>query len=139
MLVLMVRQRTCQYAAPFLCDSSDKLSYRLFGRRVQFDRRCSNMNTKWRAILRTRSLAAICIHRQPTTFSQSPSPTTQHPPNQSVAVVSGPRPYIHITFRRGMAEAWMTEEASTIPAEWLANHGFDNMDYFEVKVGVAPV
>ncbi|KAJ4361489.1 hypothetical protein N0V95_001826 [Ascochyta clinopodiicola] len=116
-------------------DGEAKDLYRLFGRRVQPDRRCSAMNTVWRAILRTRSLAAVEVHRKPA------SPPSTSPPSLAsipIPIALGPRPYIHIIFRREAAEAWMIDDVTVIPDGWLKARGFGTMEYFEVKVGVAP-
>lgn len=114
--------------------------YRLFGRHVQPDRRCSAMNALWRTILRTRSLASVRIYRQPAgSSSQTPSPS---PTARSIGIVRpvapAPRPYIHILFKKEGAEAWMTRLDSPIPQGWLSARGFAFMEYFDVKVGVAP-
>ncbi|XPS72900.1 hypothetical protein M3J09_005058 [Ascochyta lentis] len=116
-------------------DGEAKDLYRLFGRRVQRDRRCSGMNTVWRTILRTRSLAAVKIHRK----AISTPPTLPRQLARGLApVVAGYRPYIHIMFRRDAAEAWMTKEVSVAPDGWLKARGFGSMEYFDVKVGIAP-
>lgn len=116
-----------------LASRTDRFSYRLFGRVVQQDRRCSGMNPTWRAVLRTRSLAALRIHRKPA--SRAPAPRV-HSLNRLSSSLVAFRPFIHILFRRGAAELWMDREISTIPLGWLENRGFGNMEYFEVKVGV---
>jgi hypothetical protein len=51
------------------------------------------------------------------------------------------KPFIHILFRSECAEAWMTQLVSDVPktpVDWLATRGFGEMEYFDVKVGVAP-
>ncbi|KAH6621838.1 hypothetical protein C7974DRAFT_425601 [Boeremia exigua] len=121
-------------------DGEAKDLYRLFGRRVQQDRRCSVMNYLWRNILRTRSLASVHIHRRPAApapayFPVSSSQTVRFRPLHMVSVE--PRPYIHVLFKPECAETWMTKLDSQIPYGWLAAHGFDAMEYFDVKVGVA--
>lgn len=55
-----------------------------------------------------------------------------------VMVSVDPKPFIHMLFRPETAEPWMTAAESTIPDNWLRNHGFGGMEYFKVKVGVAP-
>ncbi|UPX20266.1 uncharacterized protein EKO05_0010505 [Ascochyta rabiei] len=116
-------------------DGEAKDLYRLFGRRVQPDRRCSTMNTTWRTILRARSLASVKIHRRPASHSLTfPSMSTR----LLALTAPGPRPWIHIFFRREAAEAWMTEEVPVIPDGWLRARGFSSMEHFDVKVGVAP-
>lgn len=114
--------------------------YRLFGRRVQPDRRCSSMNVLWRSILRTRALASVRIHRQPASPSQTPfsAPATR-PVGVVRPVAPAPRPYIHILFKQENAEAWMTKTDSPVPLDWLSARGFGFMEHFDVKVGVAPV
>ncbi|KAF2623799.1 hypothetical protein BU25DRAFT_375018 [Macroventuria anomochaeta] len=116
-------------------EAKDLQVYRLFGRCVQPDRRCSGMNTTWRTILRTRSLAAVRIHRKPASTSTTP-PAPQHSARLFGPIVPGPRPYIHILFRPDTAEPWMNKEVSTIPHDWLKNRGFSGMEYFDVKIGV---
>lgn len=113
--------------------------YRFFGRCVKPDRRCSTMNIHWRSILRTRSLASVQIHRQPTGTSQTPSSAPVAQPIGVVRLVApAPRPYIHIIFKKDAAEAWMTKLDAAIPAGWLEDRGFASMEHFDVKVGVAP-
>ena len=113
------------------------------------------MNTAWRSILRARALASVTLHRKPAhrivdfsslipgtpeyaqalRFVPFPVPTTPY------RVSINYRPFIHILFRKETAEPWMTEFVSPIPKspiDWLAAHGFDNMEYFEIKVGIAP-
>lgn len=98
------------------------------------------MNTVWRTILRTRALAAIRIHRKHASPASNPRPVhlAVHPTHVIPLVLPPPRPYIHILFRRDAAEAWMTQEMSMIPANWLKARGFHGMEYYDVKVGVAP-
>ncbi|KZM24956.1 hypothetical protein ST47_g3893 [Ascochyta rabiei] len=111
-------------------DGEAKDLYRLFGRRVQPDRRCSTMNTTWRTILRARSLASVKIHRRPASHSLTfPSMSTR----LLALTAPGPRPWIHIFFRREAAEAWMTEEVPVIPDGWLRARGFSSMEHFDVK------
>jgi hypothetical protein len=128
----MERRRICKYTIlPCSRSSTNNDSYRLFGRRVMPDRRCSGMNTLWRTILRTRSLTAIRLHRQPP--SPSPIPLAAHHP----PVSAGSRPYIHVLFKPDCAESWMTQLESQIPPGWLVAHGFGTMEHFDMKVGVA--
>lgn len=87
------------------------------------------MNATWRAILRTRSLAAVRVHRKPAPILPARLP---------VRAVVIPRPHIHILFRPDAAESWMDREVSTIPHDWLRDRGFGSMEFFDVKVGVAP-
>lgn len=99
------------------------------------------MNPLWRTILRTRALAAVHIHRQPAgsvpgfpaSLTGATLVSANHPP-----ATAGPRPFIHVVFKRERAESWMTEFESQIPQNWLSDRGFDAMEYFEVKVGVEP-
>ena len=91
------------------------------------------MNALWRTILRTRSLAAIRIHRQPT----PPPPESRAAAVQALRPTTlGPRPYLHILFKPECAEAWMTKFDSQVPTGWLNARGFGGMEYFDVKVGV---
>lgn len=122
-------------SAPVTISASptDSFSYRLFGRIVQQDGRCNGMNPAWRAIVRARSLAAVRIHRKPT--SSAPAPRVQSLTRLSSSLVAF-RPFIHILFRRDAAAFWMDREMSMIPLGWLEERGFGNMEYFEVKVGV---
>lgn len=100
-------------------------SYRLYGRRVLLDRSCTNMNIRWRVVLRSRHLAAVRIVRE----------------SRAVDFV---RPYIHLIWKYEAREPWMTGLDSPIPGSsaanawagnWLWAMGFDNMEYFEVRVG----
>ncbi|KAJ4984945.1 hypothetical protein SVAN01_09551 [Stagonosporopsis vannaccii] len=119
-------------------DGEAKDLYRLFGRKVEADRRCSPMNTIWRQILRTRALAAVMIHRQPTSPLQAPSPVTRGTVVfTQIPAASVPRPYIHLVFKRERAASWMTEFHSQIPQFWLMARGFDALEHFDIKVGVA--
>ena len=110
--------------------------YRLLGRKVLPNRKCSAGNSNWEAILRSGSLAAVRICRQP-------QPGVQHtvmPIHPSHLHLFGNRhlrwrPYIQILFKRQFALPWMTSDNSSIPAGWLNQHGFDRMQYFSVKVG----
>jgi hypothetical protein len=115
-------------------------SYRLFGRRVLFNRTCSPMNHLWRAILRSQALASVRVHR-------SPAPRLVQVPNTARRIAAGHPPlitrmmvrgYIHIIFKKAHAEPWMTKFESDVPAnsDWLAARGFGGMEHFEVKVGV---
>ncbi|XP_014557253.1 hypothetical protein COCVIDRAFT_15485 [Bipolaris victoriae FI3] len=135
-------------------DVETKDFYRLLGRQVQRDQTCSDTNEHWEELLRCRSLASVRIHRAPPTRYVStpgcaipqdllavstpiPAANGIYPPNvQMFRVPVVPNPYIHIIFRRERAEPWMTEFKSEIPDNWLAQHGFKDMDHFEVKVGV---
>lgn len=101
--------------------------YRLFGRRVKHDRNCTPMNQAWREILRTRSLAAVRIHRAPPLLYLD-----------GVGGYVSQRPYLHFIFRKEMAESWMVEIDSTIPNGWLFDRGFGAMEYFDIKVGITP-
>ncbi|KAH7093509.1 hypothetical protein FB567DRAFT_462216 [Paraphoma chrysanthemicola] len=113
-------------------DGEAKDLYRLFGRRVMRNRQCSGMNNMWRTILRTRLLASVTLHRMPATQTMSVAALT--------AAGLAPQPYIHILFRPECAEPWMTQFVSEIPKDpdWLTLRGFGNMEFFDVKVGVAP-
>ncbi|EUC44839.1 hypothetical protein COCMIDRAFT_26898 [Bipolaris oryzae ATCC 44560] len=128
--------------------------YRLLGHQIRRDYSYTETNERWEEILRCRSLASVRVHRVPMTiYVAAPGwvippkllaisipilpANGVYPPNVQifrVPVVS--RPYIHLIFRREKAEAWMTDFESVIPNNWLAQHGFDNMEHFEVKVGV---
>jgi hypothetical protein len=104
------------------------------------------MNNNWRTILRTRSLASVTLHRAPaphTVLVSSLDPGTLPrflgtPLPQTISVLT--KPFIHILFRHECAEPWMTQLVSEPPKElnWLAERGFDRMEYFDVRVGVAP-
>lgn len=96
------------------------------------------MNTLWRSILRTRSLASVRIHRQPTeSSSQTPSQTLTARPVGVRPVTPAPRPYIHILFKQEAAESWMTMPDAPVSQGWLEDRGFASMEHFGVKVGVA--
>lgn len=95
-------------------DGEAKDLYRLFGRRVLEDRSVGPMNRAWRAVLRGRQLRAVNIHREP---------------DDSV------RPYIHILFQIQYSDLWMRAQIANPPAAWLAQFGFDGMEYFRVRVG----
>ncbi|KAF1849199.1 uncharacterized protein K460DRAFT_404436 [Cucurbitaria berberidis CBS 394.84] len=112
-------------------DGEAKDLYRLFGRCVLENRSCSPMNILWRTILRNRALASVRIHRKPAARHVSVFLSTFSP---SV------KPYIHIIFKKKYAEPWMTKFDSAIPKvpDWLADRGFSDMEYFDVKVGVEP-
>ncbi|KAF3032925.1 hypothetical protein E8E12_004205 [Didymella heteroderae] len=130
-----------RYMAPHYdatADGEAKDLYRLFGRQVQADRRCSVMNVAWRTVLRTRSLASVTIHRKPASTSSTSGSPPQQAARLAVPVVIGPRPYIHILFRADTAEPWMTKAVSKIPQAWLKVCGLDSMEYFDIKVGVEP-
>lgn len=138
----------------FLCRLSKALltllRYRLFGRRVLPTRQCSQMNTLWRTILRARALASVTLHRKPASRTVEFSSLTPGSPDFFLAsrvvplpelVVVSTKPFMHILFRAECAEPWMTDFVSEIPKfpqDWLAAHGFADMEYFDVKVGVAP-
>lgn len=121
---------------------ADCCRYRLFGRKVQPDRRCTSMNISWRNILRTRALASVKIHRQPAGPTQASLPV---PVAQAAVILAhspsahGSRPYIHLLFKPERADAWMTEFESWIPKGWLVARGFEAMEYFDIKVGVARI
>jgi hypothetical protein len=79
-----------------------------------------------------------------------PRSRIRHPPPQACPTYSAhllpgsisleTKPYIHILFRAEFAESWMTQLVSDIPktpVDWLVERGFGNMEYFDVKVGVA--
>ncbi|EOA87559.1 hypothetical protein ACJQWK_08192 [Exserohilum turcicum] len=125
-------------------DGEAKDLYRLFGRRVLRNRSCGAMNNLWRKILRSRSLASVRIHRNPsmilsastsTLFVQTGAMATP----QLAAFPIVLKPYIHLIFKKEAAEAWMTDFESMIPkqpVDWLAQRGFGHMEYFDVRVGV---
>jgi len=109
------------------------------------------MNHHWRSILRTRSLASVTLHRKPGTHSV---PFVSLPPGVVRArilahldprlpvptmVTVDKKPFIHMLFRAEFAEPWMTKFESDLPTDWLSERGFGNMEYFDIKVGVAPV
>jgi len=97
------------------------------------------MNILWRQILRSRSLVSVRIHRQPAGSSQTPSSAPAARPVGVVRPVTpGPRPHIHILFKKEAAETWMTKSDAPIPQGWLAARGFAGMEHFDVKVGIAP-
>lgn len=112
------------------------------------------MNTLWRTILRARGLASVTLHRKPAhrtvDFSSLIPGSPEHqqasrfvpfpvPVPYLVTIIA--KPYIHMLFRKDSAEPWMTDFVSPIPktpVDWLAAHGFAEMEYFDIKVGVAP-
>jgi len=109
------------------------------------------MNNNWRTVLRNRELASVTLHRKPAAIMVSFStlapgrirgrllaadPTLAT--NLAKLVSVDPKPYIHMLFRAECAESWMTSKESAVPAGWLGGRGFGNMEYFAVKVGVAP-
>ena len=106
------------------------------------------MNTLWRATLRNRALASVRIHRKPASrplgVGGLVNSTPSIPPHRALAgaprgdSLQDVKPYIHIIFKRECAEPWMIGVESDIPKipNWLANRGFDNMEYFDIKVGV---
>jgi hypothetical protein len=119
------------------------------------------MNGLWRSILRTRALASVTIHRKPAPRivdlpdlvpavagivpgangmvpGAPPHPVAAQLLPGSIALES--KPYIHILFCAEFAESWMTQLVSDIPktpVDWLFERGFGEMEYFDVKVGVA--
>lgn len=97
------------------------------------------MNVLWRSILRTRSLSSVQIHRRPAgSFGQTrPLAPTARPVGVVRPVAPGRRPYIHILFKQEEAEAWMTKVDAPVPQGWLSARGFDAMEHFDIKVGVA--
>ena len=108
------------------------------------------MNSLWRVILRNRAIASIRVHRFPPTRALPTggyAHTMPLTPMTGIFSIGGTffqstHPYIHIIFKREHAEPWMTEFESNIPKtprDWLIDHGFGGMEYFNVKVGVAPV
>jgi hypothetical protein len=101
------------------------------------------MNNLWRTILRARALASVTIHRKPprraVALINLGSSTNLLPLHSRVSFET--KPYIHILFRSECAESWMTQLVSNVPktpVDWLARHGFGAMEYFDIKVGVAP-
>jgi hypothetical protein len=104
------------------------------------------MNGVWRTILRNRQLASVTLHRKPAAIMVKVAnlplgrartrALAAVPPPTEVSV--DPKPFIHILFRPECAQPWMTQEVSAIPAGWLHARGFSAMEYFEIKVGVAP-
>lgn len=95
-------------------DGEAKDVYRLVCRTIYPGKVVGPVNQYWRDILREQKLAAVRIHRAPA------APDV---------------PYFHILFKQECKEAWMTQEVSDPPADWLERHGFDDMEYFGVKVG----
>jgi hypothetical protein len=105
------------------------------------------MNVLWRSILRIRALASVTLHRKPAPRTLDLArlvpvalhhPVTAHLLPGSISLET--KPYIHILFRAEFAESWMTQLVSDIPktpVDWLVERGFGNMEYFDVKVGVA--
>lgn len=96
------------------CESKD--IYRLLGRHVLPGRHVGPLNLNWKSLLEEQKFAAVRIHRQ-------------HPTEE---------PFIHILFKQEHKESWMTGEFSDPPANWLDDYGFDDMEHFEIKVGVIP-
>lgn len=94
------------------------------------------MNQLWRAILRNRSLFSVRVHREPAGRRFIPPNAIRiHP-----TLTQPTKPYLHIIFKTECAEPWMTKFESDIPKsprDWLADHGFNGMEYFDVRVGVA--
>ncbi|KAL5121441.1 hypothetical protein ACEQ8H_000512 [Pleosporales sp. CAS-2024a] len=129
-------------------DGEAKDLYRLFGRRVLKNRQCSSMNHLWRTVLRSRALASVTLHRKPaprtvesTTVPLAALPPaflmTQQPLPAQITIDT--KPYVHFLFRGEHAEPWMTTTDSTVPDGWLFLRGFGSMEFFDVKVGVAPI
>ncbi|KAF2634363.1 hypothetical protein P280DRAFT_463682 [Massarina eburnea CBS 473.64] len=89
--------------------------YRLFGRLVLDDRSCTDMNRLWRLTMRQSILESIIVYRDP-------------------PGVLGP--HFHIIYRYEYAEPWMTFPGinDRIPAGWLEERGFVNMEVYKVKV-----
>lgn len=131
-------------------DGEAKDLYRLFGRKVDTGRKCGKMNMKWREILRGRWLAEVRVVRQPTVghpLAAEPTPGGPRSPTAPVPrvlrngvwvtpyVPNLPRPFIHVLFKQGFKELWMTSEDAAIPDLWLENHGFGEMEHFFLKVG----
>lgn len=98
------------------------------------------MNGHWRSILRSRSLASVRIHRKPAQRDTASAPAVVALAAALGVVVPAipavTKPYLHIIFKKGSAEPWMTQFESVIPTGWLTKHGFGGMEHFEVKVGV---
>ncbi|KAF2475578.1 uncharacterized protein BDR25DRAFT_382647 [Lindgomyces ingoldianus] len=99
-------------------DGEAKDLYRLFGRQVLENRKCSVMNRMWRKVLREGQLAAVRIHRKPK---------------------DGTDPFLHILFKPEFGPEWMRGDGRGVPESWLEQFGFDQMEHFDVKVGVLPV
>jgi hypothetical protein len=95
-------------------DGESKDMYRFVCRQVLPERMVGPVNQNWKAIVRDQKLAAVRIHRAPA------APDV---------------PYFHILFKAEHKEAWMTQEVSDPPGSWLEQHGFGDMEYFEVRVG----
>ena len=99
------------------------------------------MNQTWRKYLRNKRIASITIHRsppsrliyplQPSTLTAPPGVTTP----RTGGILAPQRPYFHILFKPQYAEPWMRSIDSRIPSGWLAERGFGNMEFFQVKVG----
>ncbi|KAF2020258.1 hypothetical protein BU24DRAFT_459855 [Aaosphaeria arxii CBS 175.79] len=110
-------------------DGEAKDLYRLFGRKVLPDRSCSAMNRDWRHVLRRRMLASVRVHRAPT---------------------NGDRPFLQILYKAECRESCLKSsrsyiDMSTLDSQgmiipsWLERFGFDDMEWFEVKVGALPL
>ncbi|OAL57208.1 hypothetical protein IQ07DRAFT_30385 [Pyrenochaeta sp. DS3sAY3a] len=129
--------------------------YRLFGLRVLPDGTHTPCNDAWFSLLTTGALASILVNRRPAMeWVDEDTSTTPAPPLRlewipgTVALPPGPpgtwsirphfpRPYIRILFKPEFAEDWMPQVASTAPAWWKTHHGFDQMEHFEVRVGLS--
>ncbi|KAF2737391.1 hypothetical protein EJ04DRAFT_592999 [Polyplosphaeria fusca] len=48
-----------------------------------------------------------------------------------------PKPFIHLLFKPEWAEDWMNSRDCRVPSKWLRQHGFGEMQYFDIKVGRA--
>jgi hypothetical protein len=111
------------------------------------------MNNPWRSILRSRQLASVRVHRKPAPpapglgaapiVARARGALTARVATAPVAAAQSAaplvtKPYLHIIFKKDTAEPWMTAFESVIPKnpDWLAEHGFGNMEYFDVRVGV---
>ncbi|KAF1951553.1 hypothetical protein CC80DRAFT_203489 [Byssothecium circinans] len=122
--------------------------YRLFGRKVLPDRTCSAMSRTWRMAMRYRMLESVVLHRDPPPKQLSTGWQPSNRPGTFVHTTVGgqivnrdqgtvtTRPYIHLIYRYECAEDWMRfpDVGSTPPPNWLRERGFENMEFFEVKV-----
>lgn len=96
-------------------DNEAKDLYRLFCRRISSDRILGPFNHAWMSVLAEQKLSAVFIQRD---------------------VDHSLGPYIHILFKPEHKEPWMISEFSPVPTAWLEEHGFANMEHFDIEVGI---
>lgn len=96
-------------------DGEAKNFYRLFCRRVEEDCTLSSCNHAWMDVLAGGKLAAVYVQRDVSTSLD---------------------PYIHIIFKPEYKKMWMIGEFSPAPTAWLEEHGFAEMEHFDIEVGI---